>query len=81
MQNALQNSNCKYFFNLTLKKFENVAQLKPRMNDDENILYRMSILYFGNLSHKFGCNLTKLIRRKFDFDRNVYYKTIDCIVF
>ena len=53
-----------------------MVKQKPRINDDENLLHRISDPYFGNPSYIFDCNLAKLIRRKFDINLGIYYKTV-----
>ena len=53
-----------------------MAKQKARTNDDKNFSYRISIPYFENPSHKFGCKLAKLIKRKFDINLAIDYKTV-----
>ena len=56
-----------------------MAKQKPSTNGKKNFSCKISIPYFGNPSHKFGCNLAKLLkkflRRKFDINLAISYKT------
>ena len=58
-----------------------MAKQKPSTNDHEKFLYEISIPYFGNLLHKFGCNLAKLIRRKFDISIAIHYKIVKAALY
>ena len=72
---VLKNSYLNHLFDLTSKKIEKTTELKTWKNDDNNFPYRISISDFGNFSHKFGCNLEKLITKKFDIGLATQYKT------
>ena len=72
----LQSSCPNYFFDVTLKKFQNMAKQKARTNGGKNFSYRISVPCFENPSHKFGCDLAKLIGRKFYFNLAIHYKSV-----
>ena len=72
----LKNGNSNYFFDLTLKNFENMAKQKLKKIDNKNFSNRICILCYKNPLHKFGCNLTKSIGKKFNIDLVVNDKTV-----
>ena len=72
----LQNGYPNYFFDISLKKFENMAKQNRGRMTIRIFFNRISITFFGNLTHKLGCNLARLIKRIFDVNLAIRYNIV-----